>query len=155
MRNMFFQSRLVFVILILISACAKPSLNDRLLGACATGNLSEIKKCLSQGADVNYKSHSLDASTPLIWAVRERQERAVTLLLESGADPNIPNGEGKTALFFAFDYRDNDSNIITSLILSGANTEEYKSLFESLPKSNPNRLAFENAVAHRYSQTNK
>jgi hypothetical protein len=144
-----FLKFLALFVLIFVGACTKRSLNDDLSGACATGNVQEIKKLLSEGADVNYKGHSLDASTPLIWATRERQEKAVEILLASGADPNIKNGEGQAALFFAFDVRDNLTNIITPLILGGANTEEYKSMFESLPANNPNRMAFEQALALR------
>ena len=118
---------------------------DKLIQAAATGDVQEIQRLLSRGINVNCVSRAPDKFTPLIWAVVQRREKAVAALLAAGADPNVRDGLNRTALFYAFSSETDLSGIIKPLVLGGANTEKYKSLFESLPESNPNRVAFEQA----------
>ena len=62
------------------------------------GDLNEVRKLLSSGADLNSPGRkstlkglleSQVPSYPLIWAAYENNLEAVQLLLDSGADPNI------------------------------------------------------------------
>lgn len=116
------------------------------MGAAANGDVPEIKRLLRSGVNVNCKSHFTDGTTPLIWAVWERQAAAVEVLLAAGADPNIVNGTGKTALSLAIGGAQEDtSRIIMDLVLAGAKTEECRPIFESLPQDDPRRVAFERA----------
>jgi len=141
---------LVFALLAFLSGCRKPSLQDQLVIASEGGDVREIARLLSLGVNVNCKeSHSPEAGTPLIWAVRCRQEKAVRALLRAGADPNIKNGPGESALFFAGAYEEGMTNIIKDLILAGANTEEVKKEFEDDWPTSPNRIAFEEAIKLR------
>ena len=70
-------------------------------------------------------------------------------LLAAGADPNLRDAQGKTALFYAFSNQEDLSGIIKPLVLAGANTVEYKSMFATLPENDPNRIAFEQASKER------
>jgi len=81
--------------------CRKLSPEDELIIAAQNGNIEVIQKLISSKINVNCKDHSPDAGTPLIWAVRCKQENAVQVLLAAGADPNIPTGTGEAPLFFA------------------------------------------------------
>ena len=55
---------------------------------------------LEMGANVNFASGP-EGHTPLIWAVKSGHFDTVKLLLEYGADPQIPSGSGVTPLMFA------------------------------------------------------
>jgi ankyrin repeat protein len=149
MKTRFFFGIIVFFsTLAFVSACRKPSLEDQLFIASEQGDIQGIKRLLSLGVNVNCKQRfSPDAGTPLIWAVRCRQEKAVEVLLAAGADPNIKTRTGQTALFQAIGgYQEDNSRIIKDLILAGANTDEDKKGFESLWPDNTNRVAFEQAI---------
>jgi len=120
------------------------------MGAAANGDVPEIERLLRSGVNVNCRSHSTDGTTPLIWAVWERQAAAVEVLLAAGSDPNIANGTGKTPLSLAIGGPQEDtSRIVKDLVLAGAKTEECKPLFESLPQDDPKRIAFEHALKER------
>jgi hypothetical protein len=139
---------LVFIALPFVGGCGRLSLEQQLIIASQHGNIPEIKRLLALGVNVNCRDPSLDGGTPLIWAVRQRREEAVEVLLAAGADPNIRTGTGQSALFFAIgDPLEDRSRTIEALVLGGANTEEYKKLFESLPRNDLNRVAFEQAIA--------
>jgi len=136
------------IILTILCGCAQ-SLGDKLIAASGNGDVNEIKELLKSGAHVNYRCHSLDSGTPLIWAVRGRHEEAVTVLIDAGADPNIRCGTGETALFFAIGNSADDVSpiLIKKLILAGANTEINRELFENLSVNDTNRIAYEQAIA--------
>lgn len=144
----FFYALLTLGALCLFGGCGK-SPEDKLIEASAAGNVQEIQRLLSLGVNVNCVSRALDKSTPLIWAVAQRREKAVTALLAAGADPNLRDAHGKTALFYAFSNQEDLSGIIKPLVLAGANTVEYKAMFATLPENNPNRVAFEQASKER------
>ena len=58
-----------------------------------------MKWALCNGADVNAKDG--DGKTALLWAARNGNEKAVTLLLKAGADANAMDCYGNTALVWA------------------------------------------------------
>jgi ankyrin repeat protein len=148
LRNIIYA--LILCGLVILDGCAKPSLEDKLIGAAASGSIPEIKRLLSLGVNVNCRAHSLNAGTPLIWAVRSRQENALEVLLAAGADPNIKTGTKESPLFLAYGSDQEDtSGIIKKLISAGANPDECRPLFEGLPENNPNRIAFEQAIKLR------
>ena len=60
---------------------------NRLLRACERGDLSEVKKAIRQGANVNY-ARSTDGITPLIWASKSKNLDMVRELIRAGADVN-------------------------------------------------------------------
>jgi ankyrin repeat protein len=60
-----------------------------LLAAVDAGDLQKAAELLAEGADPNAVSHS---STPLRWALREKNQEMVLLLLKHGADPRSLDG---------------------------------------------------------------
>lgn len=143
-----FRLTLVALVFLLNAGCAKSSLERDLVNASGTGNIQETKRLLSLGANVNGKDNTLDAWTPLIAAVDSEHKEIVELLLNAGANPNIHDGHGRTALFYVL-RRENGSEIIKSLILAGAQTEEFLEEIQALGDSNLNRIAFEDALKHK------
>lgn len=67
------------------------SLTKELIKAISEGNISQVKKLLNEGVDVNIKDK--DGSTALIWASSHGNKQIVKMLLEIGAyvDINIVN----------------------------------------------------------------
>ncbi|KAL4674997.1 hypothetical protein H8958_000990 [Nasalis larvatus] len=60
--------------------------------------------------------------TPLIKAVQLRQETCATILLKNGANPNITDLYGRTAVHYAV-YNE-DTSMIEKLLFFGADIEE-------------------------------
>jgi uncharacterized protein len=67
------------------------------------GRNSVVKRLIQEGADINKKCIDFQA-TPLFWAVKSYKEEnnihhqpeCIRLLIEAGADKNIPNADGNT-----------------------------------------------------------
>ncbi len=77
---------------------------------CAVGNMELIKYSLAHGADVNaaysaYWTKSAGRITSLMFAAEFGQAEVVELLLSKGADPELRNSDGKTALDLAIKNR--------------------------------------------------
>jgi serine/threonine-protein phosphatase 6 regulatory ankyrin repeat subunit B len=64
------------------------------------GKVEEVKRLISEGADVN-AAEGEDARTPLLFAAKEGHAEIVKLLLASGADVNAAGTYGYTALYYA------------------------------------------------------
>ena len=69
------------------------------LAACSSGDLSAIEDEHRSGVDVNYRNSN--RWTPLMFAVRGNQDKAVQLLIELRADVNAQEKDGWTALMIA------------------------------------------------------
>ncbi|MBA3537548.1 MAG: ankyrin repeat domain-containing protein [Tatlockia sp.] len=61
-----------------------------------TPKIRYLKKLLSEGADINYKTKE-NGCTPLMLAVKGKHDRIADYLLRQGADPLIRNHENKIA----------------------------------------------------------
>ncbi|MBV5328713.1 MAG: ankyrin repeat domain-containing protein [Chlorobium sp.] len=88
-----------------------------------TDCLFSIYALIRCGADVNCLGTGPSEESPLHWLTIYGGNRlaVVTLLLESGADPNKPNNKGKTALIHAAESDRID--LIQVLLLFGAKVE--------------------------------
>ncbi len=143
------KTRISFVLIAVGMACflggCGTRLEDKLVDASAAGDVQKIQSLLSRGINVNCASRGLDKSTPLILAVMQRRTEAVDVLLAAGADPNLRDAHSNAALFYAFTNQQDLGEIIKLLIAAGADADDYRSLFSSLPGENPNRIAFEEA----------
>jgi len=133
---------------LLAAGCGERSLDKHLSDAAATGNVREINTLLARGANVNCRDRSTAAWTPLFWSIFEHQDGAALALLAAGADPNLRDGTGKKAMSYAIGPGDR-SALIRALITAGANTKECAVAFEHLPRSDPNRIAFEETLRLR------
>ncbi len=87
-----------------------------LISACTRGNLSEAKKSINEGADVNSPDSS--GRTALIEAAWSGNTDIVKLLLEKGADINAADKSGFSALMRAAE--EGHTAIVTLLIQNGA-----------------------------------
>ncbi|MCX8524718.1 ankyrin repeat domain-containing protein [Chryseobacterium formosus] len=81
-------------------------------------NVEIIKLLLKYPLDIN--SRGLDDVTPLMYAIMKRDITVVNILIENGADVNIPNKYGKTPLMVAVDMFKDDDAIIKLLLENGA-----------------------------------
>ena len=64
---------------------------------CKDGNLAKVRAALARGEDVNSKNSV--GSTALIWAVMNKHNSIVKLLLDQPAvDVNVKDNDGRTAL---------------------------------------------------------
>jgi len=79
-----------------------------------------VKRLIAEGADINKRCIDFQA-TPLFWAVLSYKEEndnhnqlaCIKLLVEAGADKNIPNGNGKT-IYSMIDDEDSELKKIIS-----------------------------------------
>jgi ankyrin repeat protein len=77
-----------------------------LFESCRTGNLSQVRAQLDNGADVNQVRRSSDGriETPLLAAIANKHSRVAMLLLKRGADPNIADQDQSLPLYDAAYY---------------------------------------------------
>jgi ankyrin repeat protein len=91
-----------------------------LMRAVQTGNLAQVKDFIKQGANVNYSTAS--GMTPLMLAAKQidnhNTEKIVKLLLDKGAEIDVPDSVGSTALVYAIVAK--NMNIIRTLLASQA-----------------------------------
>ncbi|XP_065382898.1 uncharacterized protein [Macaca fascicularis] len=88
--------------------------------ACATGQLEVISLLVSRRCELNL--YDRECRTPLVKAVQLRQEACATILLKNGADPNIMDFYGRTALHYAV-YNE-DTSRIEKILLHDTDIEE-------------------------------
>ena len=74
------------------------SFSTPLTMAVGKGDLAFIKKLIEYGADVNELSEDL---SPLMIAARYNKVEILNVLLSNGANPNVKNEKGFTALKYA------------------------------------------------------
>lgn len=74
---------------------------EELLGAIVTGELKALEAFLESGGDVNTREPDKERNTLMHIAVLFGQEEAVKLLAKSGADLDLKNTNGTTALISA------------------------------------------------------
>jgi uncharacterized protein len=73
-----------------------------------TGNIAGVRQSLANGGDINWKSQT--GNTPIIIAASEpRNGKMVEFLCQQGADLNVRNMHGATALIVAAYYNQVDS----------------------------------------------
>ena len=87
--------------------------------AARDGNESAFMELLGKGANINTtEGGNLDFS-PLMWASEQGNIGMLRLLLKSGADPNLRNKRGVTALMLA--ANNGHTGVIKMLLDGGAN----------------------------------
>jgi ankyrin repeat protein len=138
---------MVIVILLmgLLYWTGRPSLNEKLFIAAAGTNTQEAASLIERGAHVNMITTKLARHTPLRNAVLFGDYNMVKLLLSKGADPNACDGSGRSVLFSAVIWRDENTKVIRLLIENGArlSNESEREFVTGLEPDNKNRLAYE------------
>lgn len=98
------------VLIILVasfSVFAQTDATRRLLVAVVGYEVNEAaaKDALKAGADINWQNDAMNGETMLITEIKGfKDPKAVKFLLDNGADPNIKDDSGKTALEWAHQY---------------------------------------------------
>ena len=90
----------VAVSVILLTACSANN-TDIMYGA-KMGFIDQMQSALKQGYSIDYQDRW--GNTPLMIAVLNRQHEAVEYLCANGADVNMQNNDGATALIMAAFY---------------------------------------------------
>jgi ankyrin repeat protein len=93
-----FRNFIIFALVFVSSVANAITIDDRLQDAAKIGNISEIKKLVKEGANVN--ATNKHGESPLLIATNWNKLDAVKTLLELGADPKYHIG-GTSALFVA------------------------------------------------------
>lgn len=75
------------------------TINDQLIQAAKTGNITKIRELLKQGAQINYVGD--EEFTALQWAAFEKHPETVRLLLENNAEVDQEDDKEDTALIAA------------------------------------------------------
>ncbi len=103
---------------------------DTLVLAASLGSTATIENCLAAGVSVNQRGRAGD--TPLLAAMKKDQRNTVKMLLEHGADPNLPDREGNTVLMEAVRWQRD---------IAKENTDEFRSFANFLidKGADPNR----------------
>lgn len=109
----------------MIAAGANLNLPDKngatpLHEAAESGNLKLARMLVEAGADVS-KSHYTHRVTPLILAIRNGSPAMLSLLVQYGADPSLPDSDGQTPLMAAA-YKGN-AKMVEALLEAGADAK--------------------------------
>lgn len=123
----------------LLSAGANPLKHpDALLCAASRGGSYAIaKRLLDLGVDVNHRGFRARESA-LMLASKKGDGELVALLLERGADPNLVDNEGRTALVYA--ASEGMMDVVERLIAAGATPECVqgpRSFWQHIAKQSP------------------
>ena len=78
--------------------------NRHLISAAALGDTNRVGLAIADGADLDARAYG--GWTALTIAAHNGQNDTVLLLLELGADPEIPDGDGRSALSWAMEKCD-------------------------------------------------
>ena len=101
--------------------------NKLLLAASLHGNVQDIKKAMSRGADVNCKD--LNGNTPLNMVAKLSYFHLVKYFVEKGAEVNTANNEKITPLHYGVEY--NHVKIVKLLLEKGANIDARDTILET------------------------
>jgi ankyrin repeat protein len=88
--------------------------NERLLEACKKGSYWDVNKAIEEGANVNCLSDN--GFTPIHYATMLFHYDLITLLVNKGADINLKNKEGKTALELFFELKSMRESLMIKLL---------------------------------------
>lgn len=109
--------------------------NERLIQAAASDNLSDLFHLLKSGASINYSDNEL--GTPLAWASRCGNLKAVKYLVSHGAEVNLPVSyqrgmqyrfKNSSALIWATSNEHID--VVRYLLIQGANPSQREEVYK-------------------------
>jgi ankyrin repeat protein len=91
------------------------------LNAAEQGDLAAVKKLLQEGHSINERNPRFKFGwTPLMAAIYHHNTNMVHYLIAAGADLNLHDTSGDTAIMWAIVHRDNGLDMVQDLIAHGA-----------------------------------
>ena len=69
-----------------------------LVDAAVSGTLAELRSAIERGADVDAKRNDAEGATVLMWAAFRGETEMVRVLLDAGADVNLLDNSGQSAI---------------------------------------------------------
>lgn len=72
-----------------------------LMVAAFSGDINTLKEIIARNPDMNIKLQTISGYTLLMFALQDKNVDVIKFLLEHGANPNLQNMYGETALFYA------------------------------------------------------
>lgn len=90
-----------------------------LTAAASANDVQGVRKALRKGVDVNARGPQANA-TALHYAVRAGARDAIAALIEAGADPNLQDVNGNTALWDSVSSTKSGPDVVKALIAAGA-----------------------------------
>ncbi|HVE57719.1 MAG TPA: ankyrin repeat domain-containing protein, partial [Pyrinomonadaceae bacterium] len=106
-RSAIFLPAILMIFFFVTGASAQTAATKRLDVAVNGFELNEAaaKDALDAGADINWQNDAMSGETMLITAIKGfKDAKVIKFLVENGADPNIKDDSGKTALEWARQY---------------------------------------------------
>lgn len=103
---------------------AQTSKSDKLALAIAGGDLKSVKQLIAVGVDVNAPLESMNNVHPVALAIVMKQPATARLLLQKGANPNVPLVPGDTSLtLLHYQVDKGETEMVKLLVDAGANLE--------------------------------
>ena len=149
------------IFLVIGISCDKPDPSILLLDAAEGEDLAAIKSSLHQGADINKPSKIKWGWTPLIAACVhfDNDTNVIQFLVESGADVNLADQNGKTPLIWLTFKGDKAVPTVKYLIAHGAKLDAKDNLgatvFDYAKSDPPTPQLLECLKAARLEQENR
>lgn len=112
---------LLIILALSLTSCSETPDRVMLNLAISDGDTNTISSLAARGVDLSNPDKTGPRNTPLIWAVFENRKGVISLLLKLGANPNVPNRDGHTALIRSVIHGDEESDVVAMLINAGAN----------------------------------
>ncbi len=103
-------------------------LGEKLLEACDSGDLNQIKKYLHEGADINYRGGFRDIFSPILNAIMGSHYEVVEFLIERGAKLDELDNFGRSLLCHA-----RNKKILLLLIKNGLDINHKDTALEAIP----------------------
>lgn len=107
-----------------------------LLPAISSGKVDDVMYLLNHGADVNYVDPDKETYTPLTQAITKEDKVMINLLIDNGADVNLPDSIGIYPLEHSLKYVD-----LTSLLLSKSANPSY-ALLKAISSGKVDRVVY-------------
>jgi ankyrin repeat protein len=144
-----FVSIVAVILLGTLTGCKQRQLDDQLVAAVANSDVSAGSNALLDGANPNMRMRNALRQTPLHYAALLNDAAMIELLLKNGADPQMLDKEGHSAIHYALtspfiqvtpESREEAAEILQRLKKSGLlPTPQEREIAKALTPEDPRR----------------